>query len=370
MPERFTVQVFNTVDDIKHESIDAISNDGFFTYGWFKALEQQKDFIIHPFYIAVYNNCELVAFAPCFLDKYDQYFTHGLLYLPFMKEILALGSKLGLWQKHLLLCYSPFCFRSKIMINESYSKKEILQLIHKKVEGFCKKERILFSSFPFVSELDNHLLASLKNSGYLQLPWKSTFYIAIHWSSFEEYLASFNCRVRRNIKREIRKCLESGITIDENPNINSFSEKIADLSSNLFQKHNQSPLLGKSFFRSLSENAKDNTKLFIAEKNGELIGFSLLMKQKGVLDCFTCGFNYDLLSNTDFAYFNLGYYLPIRWAIREGFSKIYYRISADKVKLYRGCSQEQIFSNVKCHNRLLAIFFNFYAKMKHGKSCR
>ncbi len=369
MPCRYNVQVFNTVDEIGKGPIDAISNDGFFTFGWFKTLEQQTDFPIHPFYVAVYNNCELVAFAPCFLDKLDEYFNHGLYYLPFMKEILLIGSKLGIWQRHLLICYSPSCFRTKIMMNDSYSKKEILRLIHEKIEELCEKERILFSSFPFVSELDNHLLTSLKNSGYFQLPWTNTFHIDIHWPNFEEYLANLNYKVRKNTRREIRKFLESGIAIDESSNLDDISEKIADLSSNLFEKYNQGghPLLGKSFFRSLSENAKDNAKLFIAEKNGKLVGFLLLMRQKDILDCFTCGFDYDLLSNTDFVYFSLVYYFPIKWAIQEGISKIYYRISADKVKLRRGCSQEQLFSNLKCHNRLLDIFFSLYAKMKYKK---
>ncbi len=367
---KYSARVFDKIDDIGKDSIDAISDDPFFTYGWFKTLEKQKDFLINPFYITVYDNSKLVAFAPCFLDKRDEYFLHGLYYLPFMKEILLIGNKLRLWQKHLLICYSPCCFRSKIMIKHSHSKREILSIVNRKIAELCKKERILFSSFSFVSEHDDRILFSLKKSGYFQLPWKSTFYVDINWSNFEEYLADLKYKDRKNIRREIRKSLENGIIVGERPNLDCMSEKLADLSSKLFQKYNQGiqPLFGKSFFQSLSENARDSARLFAAEKNGKLIGFLLLMRHKDILDCFNCGFDYNFLSNTDFAYFSLVYYFPIEWAIRENISRIYYRISADNVKLRRGCSQEQIFSNLKCHNKLLNIFFTFYAKVKY-KNC-
>ena len=38
------VKVFLSVDDIGRDSINSISNDGFFTYEWFKTLETQESF--------------------------------------------------------------------------------------------------------------------------------------------------------------------------------------------------------------------------------------------------------------------------------------------------------------------------------------
>jgi len=100
------------------------------------------------------------------------------------------------------------------------------------------------------------------------------------------------------------------------------------------------------------------TKLFIAKKNNEVVGFSLLLRHADVLDCWCCGFKYDFQSKTDFTYFNLCYYAPIKWAIEEGVKKMYFRRKAEKLKLKRGCKPEKTYSFVKCHDELLGPLIN------------
>jgi len=80
------------------------------------------------------------------------------------------------------------------------------------------------------------------------------------------------------------------------------------------------------------------------------VGFSLCLRQGDILDVWMTGFNYDVQSITDFTYFNLCYYAPIRWAIEQGVKKIYYPRGIEKVKLDRGCKPEETFSFVKCHD--------------------
>ena len=89
--------------------------------------------------------------------------------------------------------------------------------------------------------------------------------------------------------------------------------------------------------------AKDKTKLFAAKKKDELIGFSLSLRQKDVLDVVLVGFNYDTQSKTDFSYFNLAYYAPIKWGIENGVKKIYFRLTMEKIKTDRGCKPEKTF---------------------------
>lgn len=129
MTAKYEVRVFNTIDGIGKEPIDVISNDPFFTYGWFKTLEEQKDFKIAPFYIAVYKQNNLVAFAPCFIDLFNHYFSYGPYVVPFMRSLLKIGNTLRLWKKQVLLCYSPFCFRSKIQVGENFRNPLVFALI-------------------------------------------------------------------------------------------------------------------------------------------------------------------------------------------------------------------------------------------------
>jgi hypothetical protein len=68
------VKVFRSVAEIGRDALDSISNDGFFTYEWFRTLETQQSFQVSPLYVAVYDEGKLVAVAPCFADLFDDYF--------------------------------------------------------------------------------------------------------------------------------------------------------------------------------------------------------------------------------------------------------------------------------------------------------
>lgn len=368
MAANYELLVFNTIDKISKDQIDSISNDPFFTYGWFKTLEEQEDFKISPFYIAAYEQGKLVAFAPCFVDLLNDYFSYCRQVVPFMKKLLKIGSRIGLWRKQVLLCYSPFCFRSKILIDENFRYQTIFALICQKINEICRKEQILFSSFLFVSDFDALLAKTLQNFDYIRFPWMDTLYLDVRWSSFETFLGSFKCKVRKDIKRQIRKFNQSRLIMEENPNVEELAERLSVLCANVFRKYNgnKSPPYGFSFFSNLWRFAGDKIKLFTAKKDGETVAFSLDLKHKDTVDGFMFGSDYNSRTHTDFAYFNLVYYEPIKWAIQEGFRRIFYRLAAENVKLRIGCKTEKNWSFVKCHNALIASLARAYVNKKYG----
>jgi hypothetical protein len=159
-------RVFKTVDSIGREAIDSLVNGGFFTYGRFKTLEKSKLFNLNPFYLAAFDKGNLVAFAPCFHDVADQYFHYGPNVVPYMRKVLNVRHRLRLGQDHVLLCYSPSCYRTKIFGGNGLNEGLLIRNISGKIDAVCKKEKILFSSFLFVSEFDKHLLMRLENLGY------------------------------------------------------------------------------------------------------------------------------------------------------------------------------------------------------------
>ena len=105
----------------------------------------------------------------------------------------------------------------------------------------------------------------------------------------------------------------------------------------------------------LNTYAKEKTKLFVARKSGEVIGFSLLLRHRDVVDVLMVGFNYVKQTNTDFSYFNLAFYAPINYAIENGVKKIYYRYLMEKIKLDRGSTPERTYLFVKYHNKLMRV---------------
>jgi len=93
-----------------------------------------------------------------------------------------------------------------------------------------------------------------------------------------------------------------------------------------------------------------------------LLGSDLYGLHKDVIDVAMCGFDYDLLTKTDFTYFNAVYYAPLQLAIEKGIRKMYYRFKAEKVKIDRGCKPEKTYSFVKCHNDFMRAVINNAAK--------
>jgi predicted N-acyltransferase len=355
MTSAIDIKVFKTVNDIGREAIDSLVDDGFFTFGWFKTFETSKPINLSPLYLTAYFRGKLAAFAPCFRDIADSYFWFAPDVVPFMRKILNVCNRLHLGQNHVLLCYSPFCYRTKIFHEKGLNEVLLNKSIFEKIDAICKREKILFSSFLFVSEFDKRLLMELENLGYYKFPWRPTLYLDIRWRRFGDYLKSLEHDVRNKVRREMRSCRENGVTIEEVTEFRDLSTILSDLSLNIRKKYdkNASRLFEPCFYESLSDHAKENTIVFIAKKKGVIVGFSLCLRKGDTLDVFQCGFNYELQNKSDFTYFDLCYYTPIRWAIQNGIRKMYYRYTAERIKYKRGCKPEMQYSFVKCHSALI-----------------
>jgi len=338
------VKVFQSIDEIGKSAMESIADDPFFTYGWFKTLENQQAFKVTPIYLAVYDKDKLVCVAPLFMEPIEQN-SQG-----FFSRLLNLFFR----QNKVLSCYSPRCYRSRLLFSDKQDEKIVLDLVCKKIDSICAQYKILRSHFPFVSEFDNLLNENIQNYGYQKIPGTTTLYLDVQWNSFEDYLQSLKHKVRNNVTREIRKCKENGITIEESE-LENLTDKLPILYANLHLKYNKdkNSIFDSEFFSALNMYAKEKIKLFIAKKNGEVAGFSLTLRQGDVLDVFMVGFDYDAQTKTDFSYFNLAYYTPIKWSIENAVKKIYYRFTMEKIKIDRGCKPEKTYYCVKYHNRIL-----------------
>ena len=99
--------------------------------------------------------------------------------------------------------------------------------------------------------------------------------------------------------------------------------------------------------------------------NGKPNAKSVCFEKGDSLDVSHCGFDYKELGNTDFAYFNLCYYTPIKHAINQHLKKIYFRIAAEKVKKKRGCNAEETLCYVKSYNSQIEYALNVYQTRKY-----
>lgn len=365
------LRVHDKVDSIG-KAIDTLTNDVCFTYAWFKTNEITKRTPYKSMYVTVHEDGKLLGFAPCFISTNGDLFWFGPHSFQHLKRFFNVGKKLKLWKKDFLLCYAPNCCRTKISVEETSDKNKIFEKLIIKIDDVCKQEKILFSFFPFVSEFDKPLLFSLETLGYHKLFYKDTHYLDVDWSSFEDYLKSLKYHSRKTIRRDIRNFEKNGIIIELLDDFKDISTTLSDLYSNLFSKYqkNEKSSLTNFYYETLNDCAQDKAQVFIAKKNGIIVGFSISLRHGDVLDMFQCGFDYDLIEKTDGIYFNLTYYEPIKWAINKGIRKIYYRTSADDAKRRRGCKTEKVHSFVKCHNKFLDFQIGTYSKTLKDHDCK
>ena len=361
---RQEVKALNSIDKIG-KAIDSIADDGFFTYGYFKTLETTTPSDERPIYLAIYDKDEIAAAAPFYLNlnqTHEQEISNR-----FSRRIASKARYFGLHPERLFSCFSPSSYHSKILVKKDYDSKMVLNQICTKIDEICREKTIMFSSFPYVSEFEDSLVHNLPDFGYQLLPSENTLTLDVKWSSFEDYLENLEShKIRTTVKREIRKCRESGVLITEEHDFGDLAVTLARLHSNLFSKYNKgigSPR-GVSFFKGLYDYAKDKTRVFVAKKNNKIIGFSLSLQQKATLDVHLCGFDYDTQANTDFTYFNVVYYATIEMAIKEKIRKIHYSIKSERVKQKRGCKLERNYSFIKCHNRMLRPLYSIYSKRR------
>lgn len=363
------VRVSKTIDEIGKEAIDSIADDGFFTYGYFKTLETAKPFDIAPLYLAVYDGDKIIAAAPCYIELKNQVSASGNN-SPFARRMVGIIRHFGFYPDRMLVCSSPSSYHSKILVEKNFENKTILSQMCRKIDDICRKDRILFSSFPYVSEFENFLTDNLKDFGYLKFPSVSTSSLDVRWSSFEDYLGSLEShKIRTTVRREIKKCKESGVTVTEAHGFGDLAATLTNLHTGLFSKYNKgigSPR-NASFFRGLSEYAKGKTRVLVAKRNSRIVGFSLSLQQKDTLDVHLCGFDYGTQTSTDFTYFNVVYYATIKMAIEEGIKRVHYSIKSDRVKQKRGCKLERTYSFIKCHNRFLRPLYNLYKQKKSAR---
>jgi predicted N-acyltransferase len=367
------VEVVETIEEIGREPLEKLADDFCYTYGWLKTIETLRVRTkLEPRYLVVYEEGKMIAFIPTYIASDYRYFSAADKN-PIIKTVVNVSNQLGIHIDHgrALTCDPPDCSHSRIPLEKSVDAKAILDAVSAKIDELCRKEKIPISCFRGVSEFDVLLKDNLRDFGYFNTSTTTNFYLDILWSSFDEYVSSLEYRTRKNLRREIRKCRESGITIEEEKFENCVST-LSKLYSNLYSKYHPHEYYYEDayFFGKLLKYAKEKTRVFLAKKNGRVVGFSIGLQNRDILDVWICGFDYGSLTKTDFAYSNVTYYAPIRAAIEEGFKRMYYRWSMERTKLRLGCKPEKLSYCIRIHNSLLRPLAGLYVRGRQATSAR
>jgi hypothetical protein len=160
-------------------------------------------------------------------------------------------------------------------------------------------------------------------------------------SGFDDYVASLGQHRRRAVRRERERFLASGAEV-RRVQLADCVDAIAPLFAQLSSKHGQDmPLeVAQAILSHFSRFLSEQSVVFLAERDGELAGCSLFLRQGNGLYGRMVGFDYDRSVPGD--YFNLCFHEPVVYAGEHGQDTISFGPTGYAAKLLRGAAFEPL----------------------------
>jgi len=218
------------------------------------------------------------------------------------------------------------------------SQQEALHRLCREIEDVAD-ERGWTVAVTGLTDREQMLLEVLRARDFRETLGYPTAELEIRWDSWDGYLACMK-RSRRNvIRRESRTFDEAGCRI----RMLQRDEPIPPNAYELIQDHqlrnnNRTAHYSGDLISTLRRNLGSNTRLYVAEHQGELLGFFAAVVKDTAASAAFLGIGSHVKARNLFVYFNLVYYNLIREAAALGLHRIQYGTQVYDGKRLRGCS--------------------------------
>ncbi len=169
--------------------------------------------------------------------------------------------------------------------------------------------------FPDTFLSETLLAAGLRRRTGCQYQWFNRGY-----RDFEDFLASFNSRKRKNVRKERQRVADAGVSFEwlEGEAITpAHWQTFYHFYASTYHVRGRLPYLNQSFFTRVGASLAEHTLLVLARKDGEIIAGALSFKGKDTLygRYWGCGEEYQFL------HFETCYYQGIDYCLKHGFNR-------------------------------------------------
>ncbi len=317
-----TIRWHKSTDEIKEYIWKGFMNNKsnpFFEWSWLNQLEKSHSVEPNtgwqPLHISLSRNENIVAIAPLYLKA------HSYGEFIFDQNYYQLALDLGLKYYPKLIGMSPLSpiegYRFLIAPNEN--EMEITLLIMKAIDKFAKKNNILSCNFLYV---DSNWAKIAEQANCAKWLNKHSIWLADGKQNFSDYLSSFNANQRRNIKRERKSLIDSGMHISTYTGDQITESLMIDMHA-FYELHCSkwgvwgSKYLSESFFKALA-NSHHKKNLVLFSANNEDSKHPLAMSMCIANDNKLWGRYWGATVEINCLHFELCYYSPISWALNHG----------------------------------------------------
>ncbi len=321
-------RIFSSIADIPRPAWDALTENvetPILEWNWLDLLESSGSITEKhgwsPRHLTLWEKDELIAGAPLYLR------THSWGDFVFDFGFAQAARNLGIPWYPKLVGMSPVTPITgwRVLVADGYDELEITRRWLEEAERLALDSHAVSLQFNFVEEERYATLQKAKKNGSRWHAWIHQNYLFENdgLANFDSYLARFDKNQRRNIIRERRKFRDQGLRVkilagDEIPG------EWFPLMAELYERTNDrfgefaARFLEPAFFFGLDRIR--NLLVFsasIPEDSEVPLALGMLLRKKEVL----LGRYWGESEWRDCQYFNVCYYGPIDWAIREGITR-------------------------------------------------
>ena len=319
---KFTTKWHESIKTIREEDWNnLVFNNSIpvYQWRWLYYLEKSNSitakFGWQPLYLAISRGKKLIGVAPLFIKG------HSYGEFIFDHQFYQLANDLNINYYPKLVGMSPVSPIEgyRFLISEEEDEENITSILLSKIDDLCIKNNINSCNFLYA---DSSWAILLEKSGCARWINQNSIWNANECENFNDYLLRFNSNQRRNIKRERQSINKAGINISIK-NGNEINVLDMQLMHNFYEQHCSrwgswgSKYLSKDFFKeiALSSN-RDHLVLFSANQNLKAapLAMSFCLRNKNMLWGRYWGSNTEI----DFLHFELCYYSPIEWSLKQG----------------------------------------------------
>lgn len=310
------VRILSSIDELSPPAWDAVAGDQnpFTRYAFLAALERAgclgERFGWIPQHIAVFAGPRLVAAAPMYLkdNSYgefvfdwawaDAYARHGHAYYP--KLVVGVP-------------YTP-ATGPRVMVAPDTDGDEVRDVLIRAALDHARDLGVSSVHWLFTTDVDTR---ALEQRGFLrrvgcQFHWHNHGY-----RNFDEFLATFSSKKRKQVRRERRRVIDAGVTVEvlHGDEVNDEQWQVFhDFYCSTFHRKSGYPTLSLEFFRELGNAMPQNVVLVLASHGSRYVAGAFNVRGGDTL----YGRHWGCSETFDGLHFELCYYRTLEYCIQQG----------------------------------------------------
>lgn len=358
MKKKFSHKIFDQVKNLPNNWNNFAIDTIFLSTNYLKVLEESAPENMQCFFIAIYNEDNLVGIAVAqFLDgskmtsfgnrdRCVKTASRNFTFKNFASRNLFIGNNMLTGQN--AFSFSPHVAQEQALLelkNASYTLEQQLKKEGRKPHLTSFKDFIL-QELPLFDAVDFSSFYQFK------IQPNMIFEIDAKWHSIEDYFTALSKKYRDQYKRARKKALDvekrklnlEEIITSEALIYNLYVHVAESAPFNTF-------LLRKNHFSSLKRHLNHDFLFYGYFLNGVLIGFNTLIKNGETMDTYFLGYD-EKIQREKMLYLNMLYDM-IGYSIKKKFKTIVFGRTALEIKSSVGAIPEETFGYIKHSNSLL-----------------